>query len=286
MAQIFYKMMKEIGQEMHQSTGAFAISSTSANSPIILDICMAPGGFLATTLDLNPGAHALGFSLPVSEGGHRVLLRRDPNITLKFLDVTMLAADMGVTDFSAEHPEARNLLPQQFCPGQLFDLVLCDGQVLRTQVRVANRENRQARRLAVTQLAIGLERVKIGGTMVVLLHKVEAADTVSLLYTFNKFSSIKLFKPTRHHAKRSSFYMIATDIQSQHSEAVLAVERWKRQWKVATFGTDVDYKEELRADCLHADEVLGEFGSELVRLGREIWRIQARALEEAPFIKK
>ena len=89
-----------------------------------------------------------------------------------------------------------------------------------------------------------------------------------------------------HHAKRSSFYMIATNIQSRHYEAVLAVERWKRQWKVATFGTDVEYEEELRAACLNAEEVLGEFGIELVRLGREVWEIQARALEKAPFIKK
>jgi len=214
-----------------------------------------------------------------------VLLPRDPNVTLKFLDVTMLAADMGVIDIPAEHPEAKNLLPQQFNPGQLFDLVLCDGQVLRTHVRAAHREMREARRLIVTQLAIGLEHVKVGGTMIVLLHKVEAWDTVSLLYRFNKFSLVKLFKPTRHHAKRSSFYMIATNIQSQHCEAVLAVEGWKREWKVATFGTDEEYKKALRGACLDT-EVLGEFGSELVRLGREVWGIQARALEKAPFIKK
>ena len=122
--------------------------------------------------------------------------------------------------------------------------------------------------------------------MVVLLHKVEATETVSLLYKFSKFSSIKLFKPARHHAKRSSFYMIATNIQSQKREAVLAVERWKRQWKIATFGTDVEYEEELRAVCLNAEEVLEEFGRELVRLGREVWGIQARALEKAPFIKQ
>src|SRR2546423_6558730 len=75
-------------------------------------------------------------------------------------------------------PDARSLLPQQFDPGQLFDLVLCDGQVLRTHVRAPYREMREARRLAVTQLAIGLEHLRIGGTMVVLLHKVEATDTV------------------------------------------------------------------------------------------------------------
>jgi 23S rRNA U2552 (ribose-2'-O)-methylase RlmE/FtsJ len=284
MSQIFYNMMKEIGQEMHRSTCALAISKMAP--PTILDMCMAPGGFLATTLNINPGARALGFSLPISEGGHKALLPRDPNVTLKFLDITMLAADMGVTDIPAEHPDAKNLLSQQFDPGQLFDLILCDGQVLRTHVRAAYREMREARRLAVTQLAIGLEHLKIGGTMVVLLQKLEATDTISLVYRFNKFSSVKLFKPTRHHAKRSSFYMIATNIQSQHSEAVRAVETWKRQWKVATFGTDVEYEEELRAACLNAEEVIGEFGTELVRLGREVWGIQARALKKAPFIKK
>jgi len=78
--------------------------------------------------------------------------------------------------------------------------------------------------------------------MVVLLHKVEAPNTVALLHTFNKFSSIKLFKPAIHHAKRSSFYMVATDYRSQHCEALLAVERWRRQWKAATFGTDGEYE--------------------------------------------
>ncbi|KAF1815408.1 hypothetical protein P152DRAFT_511563 [Eremomyces bilateralis CBS 781.70] len=284
-ARMFYKMMKTIGQEMHQSTRALAIPKMVANSPTILDMCMAPGGFLDTTLKMNPGAHALGFSLPVSKGGHRTLLRRDPNVTLRFLDVTMLAEDMGLTDVPAEHPDTKNLLLQQFEPGQRFDLVLCDGKVLRTHVRAAYRELREARRLTVTQLALGLEHVKVGGTMVVLLHKVEHWNTVSLLYKFSKFSSLKLFKPAPQHAKRSSFYMIATNVQSQHGEAVRAVERWKREWKVATFGTDEEY-EALRAPGLGAEEVLGGFGSELVRLGREVWGIQARALEKAPFIKK
>jgi len=140
MATIFYKMMEEIGQEMHQSTGALALSRTDANNPIVLDLCMAPGGFLATTLDLNPGAHATGFSLPVVDGGHKKLMNGYPNVTVKFLDVTMPAADIGIAGFAADHAEAKNLLPQQLDPGQLFDLVLCDGQILRTHVRAAHRE--------------------------------------------------------------------------------------------------------------------------------------------------
>jgi hypothetical protein len=45
-------MMKEIGEEMHQST--FALTISKMVSPNILDMCMAPGGFLATTLKKNP----------------------------------------------------------------------------------------------------------------------------------------------------------------------------------------------------------------------------------------
>jgi 23S rRNA U2552 (ribose-2'-O)-methylase RlmE/FtsJ len=284
MARIFYQMMKQIGEEMHQSTHALATSDTVR--PNILDMCMAPGGFLAKVLEKNPGASALGLSLPVSQGGHKMLLPKSPNMTIDFLDITMLAADMGVTEIPIEHPDTGNMLPQRFKPHQLFELVLCDGQVLRTHTRAAYREKREARRLTITQLAIGLEHVQSGGTMIVLLHKVEAVDTVSLLYTFSKFSEVKLFKPTKHHAKRSSFYMIATKIQSQHREAVLAVEQWKRQWRIATFGTDSECEEEFGMACSEVERMLEEFGEELIRLGREVWATQSSALRKACFIKQ
>jgi hypothetical protein len=147
-------------------------------------------------------------------------------VALEFLDITMLAADMGAVVIPADHPDANNMLPRRFDPFQLFNLVLCDGQVLRTHTRAAYREKREARRLTTTQLAISLEHVKFGGSMIVLLHKVEAVDTVSLLYMFSKFSSAKLFKPTKHHAKRSSFYMITTDIQSGRASGELLL--WNR----------------------------------------------------------
>jgi hypothetical protein len=145
---------------------------------------------------------------------HKALLPRDPNVRLRFLDVTMLATDMGVSVIPAEHVDAGNFLPQQFDPSQVFDLVLCDGRVLRTHARASYREKREARRLTIVQLALGLEHVRPGGTMVVLLHKLEAWDTVSLLYRFAKFSSVRFFKPKTGHAKRSSFYMVASDIKS------------------------------------------------------------------------
>ncbi|KMU80449.1 hypothetical protein CISG_02300 [Coccidioides immitis RMSCC 3703] len=249
----FYDMMKKIGRELHLSTDAFRISGDIWRGRI-LDMCMAPGGFSRGT-------------------------------QVKYQDITMFAADMGVTDIPKEHPDAANFLPRQLDPREVFDLVICDGQVLRTHDRAAYREEREARRLTLTQLALGVEHVRHGGTIVALLHKIEAWDTVSLLYTFSKFSSVQVFKPQKFHAKRSSFYMVATNIQSQHDEAILAIRKWKTLWRLATFGTDEQYGNAVDESETGVEAVLEKFGLELVRLARDIWNTQARALAKAPFIK-
>ncbi|KAH6868980.1 hypothetical protein B0T10DRAFT_501928 [Thelonectria olida] len=281
----FYNLMKIIGQELQDNTNAFALRTRSTKPPSILDMCMAPGGFLAKALSFNPNARALAFSLPASAGGHRVLLPRSLNIEKRFLDITMLAEDMGVRTLPTEHPGVGGFLPRHLEPWQRFDLIICDGQVLRTHSRAFYREKREAVRLTATQLALGLEHVRLGGTMIVLFHKVEAWDTVTTLRRFHRFASVKLFKPKRGHATRSSFYMVATDIQSQGPEAIAAVERWKTIWRAATFGSDEEYECMLCEDELDAEELLRKFGSELVGLGREVWKVQADALAKASFIR-
>ncbi|RYP36088.1 hypothetical protein DL768_010952 [Monosporascus sp. mg162] len=300
----FYKLMKRIGQDMHLHTRAFRIARTTkatykfdkaALPSRILDMCAAPGGFLETALEQNPEAHAVAFSLPVSEGGHKMLLQpeNNPKVTLKFMDITMLAADMGMPYTPADHPDAANfVLSRQFdSPDKqeaLFDLVLCDGQVLRTQPRATYRDTREAGRLRSTQLALGLEHLRPGGTMVILLHKLEAWDILSLLYCFSRFATVRTFKPRTGHATRSSFYMVATDIRSQGPEAQAAIVRWKALWRVATFGSDEEYVAALRESDggSRVEDVLEEFGTGYVRLGRAVWDIQAKALEKAPFIKR
>ena len=142
---------------------------------------MAPGGFPDVALKSHPRSRALDFRLRIHKGGHKVLLPECKDVTLRFLDVTMLAADMGEANIPKEHPDAGNFFPQQFSPWESFDLVICDGRVLRTYVRPPYRERREARRLAVSQLALGLEHVKPGGTMIMLLHRLELWYTVSLV---------------------------------------------------------------------------------------------------------
>lgn len=122
--------------------------------------------------------------------------------------------------------------------------------------------------------------------MIVLLHKVEAPHTVQLLYTFEKLASIRLFKPTRSHSKRSSFYMLATNIRADCKEAVMAIERWRRVWKIATFGTDDMYHKALYEDGPDFEAILKRFGPRLVKLGKKVWDIQANALANAPFLRE
>ncbi|KAK6949831.1 hypothetical protein Daesc_008152 [Daldinia eschscholtzii] len=283
-ATYFFKLMIRIGHELHRSTGAFATQPGSQH-PNILDMCMAPGGFLEVALSKSPASSALAFSLPVSDGGHKVFLRKDLDVEIRYLDVTMLAADMGVDKIPKDHPDADRFLPSQLDQHIYFDPVFCDGQVLRTHSRAPYRAQREAKRLTATQLALGLNHLRPGGTMIVLLYKLEAWDTVNILWIFSKFSVVKLVKPKSGHAKRSSFYMVATNIQSRHPDAIQAIDTWKAAWKVATFGSDEEYQRMIWNGELDVEQLLDEFGLELMALGKEIWRVQADALAKAPFIQ-
>lgn len=181
-------MMQNIGLELQSSTGAFNITREEVgHQPRILDLCMAPGGFLFAAMQCNPDAIATAYSLPFEAGGHKVLLPENENIKTTMLDITMLAADLNADDIPEGHPDSANFLPKQFSEGREFDIVLCDGQVLRTQPRADYRVYTEARRLSVTQLALGLGHLRPGGTMVVLLHRLEGLITSELLYLFRQF---------------------------------------------------------------------------------------------------
>lgn len=279
----FFRLMKNIGQELHEECQAFTVLATPGKIPSILDWCMAPGGFLAVALKLNPNARALAFSLPEEQGGHRVLLPINMKVERRLLDITLLAEDMGCETILRDHPDARNFQSRQLEPDRRFGLVVCDGATLRNYIRDPNKKDCEARRLTTTQLALGLEHVELGGTMVILLHKVEAWDTLTILNRFNKFSNIKLYKPKTGHETRSSFYLIATNIQSQQPEALAAIEQWKAIWRTLTFEPEEHHARVIRKGELSPAQLLDEFGSDLVDLGRCVWKVQAEALAKAPF---
>lgn len=122
--------MKRIGHELHSTTGVFTIRAPLAGPPKILDMCMAPGAYLSVAMELNPRADACAFTLSPEIGGHKSFLPRGWKTDVEFMDITMLAADMGVRAVPPEHPDADNFLPRRFQPHDVFDLVICDGHVV------------------------------------------------------------------------------------------------------------------------------------------------------------
>ncbi|KAI1878018.1 uncharacterized protein JN550_000200 [Neoarthrinium moseri] len=287
---IFYHMMCEIAEELDKVSGILA-DLKQVGGPKALDLCMAPGGFAGSVLRLIRGSSVCGITLPVEEGGHPMTMpfwELKANLKTLWLDITMLATEMGLTDIPSEHPEAAKFSTVRPFEGEAFDLVFCDGQVLRTQPRPSYREIKERVRLLNSQLVLALQRIKPGGNLVIRLHKIEAVDTATLLQKFSSFSTIMLHKPAKWHGIRSSFYMIAKNVQPQSAKALEAVNEWKKQWVQAALDTD---EATIQSDALidaqadRATELIQTFGSELVALARPIWKIQANALDKSPFLR-
>jgi 23S rRNA U2552 (ribose-2'-O)-methylase RlmE/FtsJ len=231
-----------------------------------------------------------GFSSAVLESlnGKDILLnnwKKGGRIQVYFADVTMLAAEMGVLTIPSDHPDALNFRFDRPFSDQKLDLIFCDGQVLRTHQRADYREKREAWRLLTSQPVVALQRITQDGTVVALLHRLDAWDTVVLLHALSTFSTIELFKPKKKHAVKSSFYVVAKNIQPHCIKLNMAVAGWKKEWHIATFGTDAEYAEKRRKHDDSVCDVLGSFGDQLVTLGAPIWQIQSNALLNAPFMR-
>lgn len=274
-----YEMMQQIGRDMHLQTGAFSLPSSSHNQLRVLDLCMAPGGFSATALKKNSDAVIRGISLPDACGGHQMLLEEDIRSQCQFLDITMLATEFGVSPIPQNHPEHSSFITNRPYHGDSFELVLCDGQLLRTHRRPEHREKFEGLRLRTSQLILALQRIATGGTLVMLLHKADNWGTAQLHHQFNQFSAIQLFKPEKRHNHRNSFYLVAKNIQPHTQAAQAAVSGWKERWRQATFGGPegtgafVAYE-----DTATVQEMIDDFGTKLIELARPIWKIQSDAL--------
>lgn len=57
-------------------------------------------------------------------------------------------------------------------------------------------------------------------------------------------------------------------------------------WKIATFGSEKEFDEAIRASEADVEDVLANFGPDIISIGRCVWDIQARPLAKAPFTKE
>ena len=278
--------MQRIGDEIQATTHALSLSEPDAQ---VLDICMAPGGYSASALKYSPHARVSGLTLPVAQGGHKLLIPngpRDARVSVRFADITMLATEIGVmaSDIPDDHPDRANFSFERMWAGKLYDLVFCDGQVLRTHAKhiATYREQCEAGRLMCSQLLFAMQRIKPGGTLIMLLHKVELWKTIKLLNTFDQIAQIELIKPVAGHRTRSSFYLVAKNVQPREALALAAVDEWRQAWKTATFSDSAKTEE----DNEEIPRLLESFGKRLIELGNPIWEIQKNALKTAPWLKK
>ncbi|KAH8714796.1 hypothetical protein GQ44DRAFT_405129 [Phaeosphaeriaceae sp. PMI808] len=284
-AQAFYDMTKQIAKEMQAKTSAMTPGDLGVQPFQSLDLCMAPGGFTWGTLEHNPDAIAYGITLPPEIGGYNNWFTL-PAEYVKFMDITMLASEFGVETIPTSHPDHSLFLAERPFVDQRFQLIFCGGAVLRSHARSGHRQEFERTRLTTSQLILAMQRIFSGGTIVVLLRRPDVWDIVHLLHQFNSFADIQLFKPYKKHAVRSTFYLVAKNVQLEAESAKAALEEWKKSWCRATFGGDEGRGErDSEMDVEDVKRVLDEFGPKLIKLAVPVWKIQAGALERQDFTK-
>lgn len=280
----FYLMNQKLGKELDDKTDAFYVKKQWGAAVASLNLCMAPGGYTWYFLERNPQARSVGITLATEKGGHPMFLPHgedDERVEVKFMDITMLTSEFGTPkeNVPSQHPEAGNFSDDTPFLGEYFDVVICDGQVLRVHQHQRS-PGREIIRLLVSQLILGLQRIKTGGTFIILLHKIDVWDNMILLKTFESFSKIQVYKSENIHAGRSSFYLVAKNVEP--SKAAEAVANWKRVWWRSTFegesGTGLDPDEPSKEEV---ESVLTDYGERLRQLGGPIWLIQLKAMMNA-----
>ncbi|MCJ1352045.1 MAG: hypothetical protein MMC33_002029 [Icmadophila ericetorum] len=287
---VFYRQMQEIGAEMQYEARALSPQISPDDDVRVLDLGMAPGGYSTSALKLHNDAIIRGISLPREQGGHLLHLNPkqypDGQVQCLFEDMTMFATEFGVDSIPEHHPEKSDFLTYRPFADLSFNLIFADGQTLHTHERLSYREQFEKRRLLMSQLIIALQRIEPGGTMVILLHKIEAWDTTFLLYQFSQFSEIWLFKQKIAHRFRSSFYLIAKKVKPKSTAALAAVRGWKEIWHRTTFGGPEGRGEaEPEVSKETVKKLVEEFGEKLVKLAKPIWTIQGDALRKSEISK-
>ncbi|KAI9810029.1 MAG: hypothetical protein M1827_006727 [Pycnora praestabilis] len=283
----FFNMMVQIGDEIHASTEAFACLDLPVR---VLDLCMAPGGFTASLLRQHPTAFVDAISLPQKDGGHKVIAsygRKDARVVVQYMDITMLSTEFGVIEVPNTHPEFNKFSNSRPFIQRKYSIVFCDGQVLPNSQRASYREGCEATRLTTAQLILALQRMERGGTLIMLLHKLDRWNSVELISIFNQVSEVQLFKPRKKHAIRSSFYLVAKNVQVDSAKLQDAVCKWRKAWFDATFGGEEGTGTDIgQAAVGEVKSTLERFGADLIRLGQPIWSTQASALKDANYLRR
>ncbi|KAL2836878.1 hypothetical protein BJY01DRAFT_238090 [Aspergillus pseudoustus] len=276
-------MTQNIGNDLAAATG---ILEFDCPCPRILDLCMAPGGFSSTARKYLPNSVINAITLPVELGGYQVMV--DGIQDIRYADITMYVEEMVPGEGApVGHPDAGKFnITRPFLQSQ-YDIVFCGGAVGKNHPREEYRNDCEGSRLTSSQMVFALGRLKPGGSLVLLLHRVESWDTVCVLHAFNQFSDIQLFKHPVFHAITSSFYMVARNINLEHGTVKHLIHYWRSLWKYLTFKEFSDIVPPSLSLYEPEPELVRQlqdgFGGQFTELARPVWTIQAKALRAQHF---
>lgn len=304
--------MLQVAKEIQERTGIFTSvrhknpRSVLAKPIRALDTCMAPGAFSSFFLTQNPRSTLDGLSLPTDLGGHKLLLENAIELQQKgrkTVDTAPARADVAFTDVTL-HPvylPPGKSLPEDFPDKAAFssnppllpalqtlpthpserryEFVIADGAYLRTHAHAQLRPW-EAARLRISQLILGLSFIKPGGSMLILLHHLENWFTFATIYNFSRFAQVDLYKPSRAHMFRSSFYLMVTGVRPEEEVCRKWVGELREAWYAMTFGGEEGLGGMVEmGEGMDVDEMLRVWGEEFVRKGDNVWRTQRDAMK-------
>ena len=291
----FFNLMQRIGNKMHEITSMMSLVDTRN----VLDLCMISDEYSALALKFNPQASVSEATLSKKYENHKLFVRddfRDASVRVWQDDLTSLVKDMSIDDDNIleRHSNFENFQKNEIWARKRFDLVFCDDQVLRNHSHnmMKSRQRCEARRLICSQLLIALRHIEMKDSMMILLHKIDRWDTVSTIRIFDRFASITLFKLLTAHKFRSSFYLVAKNIQSNNEDALKEIQDWTKSWKNATFHNSTgenacsDYRSEDVILKQQVTKTMNEFDERLITLRENAWKIQKETIEKSSWFKE
>jgi hypothetical protein len=227
----------------------------------------------------NASANGTGVSLPVDDGGHEFLLEEHHRARFHLYSTNLTYYQLGPSIIVDDRLQT---VPSQISEHS-FDLVLLDGHQLRTQASALPWDST---RLLISQLILGLQSVKEGGTVIMKLPMPHKPIAARILYLFHTISFRLLrWKPRSMHASRGTFYMVAKGVGNgkEGPRIPIILQALKNLWVNLTFGGEEGSGRHLIPGDLDflisMDDLVSHHLDWLTKLGTPLWKVQKTALE-------
>ncbi|KAH8423379.1 uncharacterized protein LDX57_001137 [Aspergillus melleus] len=274
--------METVGEYLAADPKVFDLHTST---PQVLDLCLSPGGIAASVEKALPGSTIDAIILGTPLGGYNVMnpqifrsiMHTDATI-YDLIDEGVVVKDIETGLFDITRPYL----------GDPYDLIFCGGAVTEEQPKEVYRGYCEAIRLSVSQLVFALDRLKQGGSLVLLLHQIDTWHTVCILHALSMFADIQVYKHPEIHAIKSSFYLVAKNVNLNHEGIKQTISNWRDLWRYLGSKDHADAaRMTWKYDEIDSDEgskrEVQQFGPRFLELARPVWKIQASAMRRASF---